>query len=523
MRVQVASLVLLLIASSAHADVTLSAKRVDPSTVELDWSPGSPYYQVYRSASPGAVAVNANMIAFTGLATYTDASASGGLLFYLVTDGHCAGDADCPATGNPCTQAVCSFGNCGVNNVPIGTAVPAQTAGDCETNVCDGNGGITQQPDNTDVPVDGNACTADLCTGGVPSNPPQADGTACSDGDGVSCQSGVCTPTLSVVRVGDGATALSTSAAAVFIDRFTINGASLATIALPTTFMASNQPCTLTGTATTEGELSRCTSGQCLVMACYGAMPGATNVSGSSSSTTNRVAVMIDGAGNIDTSTNTANGFNASNVRGAASVNGASIYLSGTSTGTTGGVWYIPRGTHNSVQILATPNSSRWLGIWGGQLYGDAASGAFDSVFTIGTGLPTTSGQTAAQLVGLPGSNGSPNGFAFFDLNPNVAGLDTLYIADDRGPAIGGGLQKWTTIDGLTWTTAAIFTNGITTGVRGLAATRMSDGTVWLFATTNDGKLVRFIDDGVNTNPAATLLSTAATNTAYRGVALSPH
>jgi hypothetical protein len=51
----------------------------------------------------------------------------------------------------------------------------------------------------------------------------------------------------------------------------------------------------------------------------------------------------------------------------------------------------------------------------------------------------------------------------------------------------------------------------------------MADGTIWLFATTNDGKLVRFIDDQVNTNPAATVLATAPTNTAYRGVAISPH
>jgi hypothetical protein len=523
MRTGFAIVLALTCVSTAFADVTLTAKRVDPGTVDLVWTSGTTYYQVYRASSPGGVAASSNLIAFTGLTSYTDASASGSLLYYLVTDGHCSANADCPPTGNPCTAAVCNAGDCGVNNVAYGTVLASQTAGDCETSICDGTGGITQQADNGDLPVDGNGCTADLCVSGIPTNPPNPDGTSCADGDGSICQSGVCTPEISVVRVGDGVTALSTAAAAVFIDRFTIGGVALGTIALPTSFQASNQPCTLAGTATTEGGMTRCTSGQCLVLACYGASPGVANVSGTSSATTNRVAAIIDGSGNVDSSTNTASGFNAGNVRSAASVNGASVWVSGTSTGTTGGVWFIPRGTHNSVQILSTPNNTRWLGIWGGQLYADAASGAFDSVFTVGTGLPTTVGQTATLLNGLPGASGpSPMGFAFFDLNPNVAGLDTLYLADDRGPAIAGGLQKWT-FDGATWTSGPIFTNGITTGVRGLAATKMADGTIWLFATTNDGKLVRFIDDQVNTNPAATVLATAPTNTAYRGVAISPH
>jgi hypothetical protein len=37
------------------------------------------------------------------------------------------------------------------------------------------------------VPVDNKQCTSDLCTAGVPSNPPLAAGTACSQGSGTKC------------------------------------------------------------------------------------------------------------------------------------------------------------------------------------------------------------------------------------------------------------------------------------------------------------------------------------------------
>ena len=67
-----------------------------------------------------------------------------------------------------------------------------QTPGDCRTNVCSG-GGVTSVPDNTDLPVDGNQCTADVCTAGVPSNPPLSPGDSCNQGGGTMCDgAGAC-------------------------------------------------------------------------------------------------------------------------------------------------------------------------------------------------------------------------------------------------------------------------------------------------------------------------------------------
>jgi len=146
-------------------------------------------------------------------------------------------------------------------------------------------------------------------------------------------------------------------------------------------------------------------------------------------------------------------------------------------------------------------------------------------VFSVGTGLPTTAGQTATILPGLPTASGpGALSFALFDRNPGVAGLDTLYIADDRTLATGGGIQKWT-FDGTTWTLVFTFgtANGLTVGARGLAGL-VTGANVTLLATAASASaniVYSLIDDGSGTTTATTL-ATAPTNTAYRGVAFSP-
>jgi pectin methylesterase-like acyl-CoA thioesterase len=97
--------------------------------------------------------------------------------------GHCFGclvDADCPGTITECQRPVCRPDFvCDVDNTAAGTPVAAQVAGDCKVAACDGNGNVGQVPDNNDFPVDGNVCTQDVCTAGVPSNPPATAGLSC--------------------------------------------------------------------------------------------------------------------------------------------------------------------------------------------------------------------------------------------------------------------------------------------------------------------------------------------------------
>jgi hypothetical protein len=319
--------------------------------------------------------------------------------------------------------------------------------------------------------------------------------------------------------VGDGASALSTNGAAVFLDEFLTDGTLTSSVPIPTNLSGSNRACTLGGFDLTEGALTRSVDETVVQFAGYSSAPGSSTPSSTSSGTFPRVVCMVTANGTVDTSTRLG-GFNAGPVHGAASIDGSHFWVSGAASGTSGGIWYVARGGSVGTQILSSPGNMRAVGIASGQLYGDSGANGLTNVYTVGTGLPTTSGQFATPLPGLP-VVGSPCGFAFFDLNPNVAGLDTLYIADTRGMMMGGGAQKWT-FDGSTWTLATTFNPGISGGAIGLTGYVQQGGNVELFVTTGN-KLVSFIDDGVNTNPAATVISTAPVNTAFRGVALGAH
>ncbi len=118
--------------------------------------------------------------------------------------GNCAGcisALDCPAAPNECETRSCTAGVCGFDKVASGTVTSAQTSGDCRQNQCDGLGNIISAVFASDLPNDGNQCTQDLCTMGVPSYPPQPTGTSCTQSGGTSCDgSGTCVnlPTVSV-------------------------------------------------------------------------------------------------------------------------------------------------------------------------------------------------------------------------------------------------------------------------------------------------------------------------------------
>jgi plastocyanin len=86
-----------------------------------------------------------------------------------------------------CQQRTCDQGVCGVVNAPTGTATATQAAGDCKKSVCDGQGAVTSITDDTDKPIDSKACTDDVCTDGVPSNPGVAQGLPCAEGGGHFC------------------------------------------------------------------------------------------------------------------------------------------------------------------------------------------------------------------------------------------------------------------------------------------------------------------------------------------------
>ncbi|HKO58246.1 MAG TPA: DUF5689 domain-containing protein, partial [Thermoanaerobaculia bacterium] len=282
----------------------------------------------------------------------------------------------------------------------------------------------------------------------------------------------------------------------------------------------ANKRLVLSGTATTEGLMTRSADGRYLIVAGYDANTGVASVTTSAATTTNRVIGRIDAAGLIDTTTGLTD--STGNPRGATSTNGTTLWI----TGNNNGVRATTLGATTSTQLSTTPTNLRGVAVYPGygafpspQLYISTSSGAFQGPATVGSGTPTTSGQTTVLLPGFPTAAG-PSAYAFFfaDLSASVAGVDTVYVADDRASP-NGGIQKWS-YDGTTWTLTG--TTGLSSA-RGLIGT-VSGTTVTLYVT--DGGTLRKITDTAGHNAAnngtLSTLASAGTNKAFRGVALTP-
>ena len=101
----------------------------------------------------------------------------------------CNSPNECPDPGVTCKQADCTANACGVGNVAQGTPAPdgLQTPADCRVVACDGAGGTEVDPDDADVEMDGNECTQDVCSGGVPQHTAEAAGTPCALHAGWMC------------------------------------------------------------------------------------------------------------------------------------------------------------------------------------------------------------------------------------------------------------------------------------------------------------------------------------------------
>lgn len=312
---------------------------------------------------------------------------------------------------------------------------------------------------------------------------------------------------LVIYRVGDGTAALTSAATAAFLDEYTPTGTFVRSIPLPTVLAGANKRLTAAGSSTAEGFLSRSADNQFLIVAGYDAAVGTATIASTLATDNNRVVGRISLDGSIDATTALTD--LGGNHRSATSADGTSFWSTSSSAGTR----YSTLGSTTSTQLSTAPTNVRQVNIFNGQLYISSGSVPVTGVSTIGTGLPTTAGQTTTLLPGFPTSGGSPNSFS---VKPSTA--DVIYVADDRTIATGGGIQKWTLSAG-TWTLTYRLTTGLTAGVRGLAVNWAGAEPV-VYATTTDNRMVAVTDAG-SASPVATL-ATATLNTAFRGLAFAP-
>ena len=329
---------------------------------------------------------------------------------------------------------------------------------------------------------------------------------------------------LAVYRVGTGTGSLVNTGNAVFIDEYSPTGALVQSIAMPTAVDGPNGPLIASGTASSEGLLTRSGDGLCLWLGGYATtVGGAVVVTSSSSAAIPRVAGRVDASGIVNTTTALNNFSSGNNIRSVTGTDCANAYVAGGATG----VGYATLGATTATVISTSVTNLRQTSVIANQLYVSTGSGTAVRLGTVGSGTPTTSGQTITNLPGIPTPAGtSPYAFFFADLSTGVAGLDTLYIAYDDASA----LIKYSLVGG-TWVSNGSI--GVAADAyRGLTGI-VTGSTVKLYATrkggttaTGGGELVSLTDtSGYNAanNGTPTIIATAGPNTAFRGVALTPN
>jgi hypothetical protein len=331
---------------------------------------------------------------------------------------------------------------------------------------------------------------------------------------------------LDVVQVGTGSAPLSNAATASFIVPLLGSGGTGTPIALPTAAAGKQHPIGISGTATSEGALELSANGAYLTLAGYGATPGTTGpgggtINGSTSAEVPRVVARIDGAGEVDTSTALADAFSASNVRGAVSNDGSEFWVTGDGGSTTSGTvknasiaYASSLGASTSTGLTSSPKQGRVPVIAGGNLYMSTSKSPGPGVFRVGSGLPTTTGQSVASI----GAEADPYGFVLLKLNQASPGPDTLYVADGTA----GGIFKYSLV-GSSWVA-----EGSAPGpALGSLTGKVEGSAVQLYATTNDGlDVLSFSDSSGAEAPISggsyTTIATAPLNTVYRGIAFAP-
>jgi hypothetical protein len=339
---------------------------------------------------------------------------------------------------------------------------------------------------------------------------------------------------------GAGASALSNSATALFLDQFNPTTVSqtlpVQTLSLPTAGAGSQLIVTDSGTTTTAGYFTRFSNGQGYTVSGYNAILSTAAVASSAPGTINRSIAVITPNGssfNLDSSSGFNDGGATPTFRSVASVDGATFYA-----GTSSGIRFQNTpGTVSATTSIVT-NNLRTVRMQDSSLFFNTTNG----IFLAGTtGTPPTASVTPTQLPAalVASGTGAPlsNSFYFFNnpLNNNTwstTNYNTLYVADERTAANGGGILRWI-FDGTNWvfTGATAYTaNGNGGGLRGLTASidlsTPSSPVVNLWATslqTNANNLV-FLSDtltaGGGTFGAFSTLATSPTNTVFRGVEL---
>ena len=329
-----------------------------------------------------------------------------------------------------------------------------------------------------------------------------------------------------VERDGNGGVeSISSSAQPVHLDEFGPVGGLAESIALPTTESGLNKPFTDSGSSSSDGLLTLSENGACLVTAGYDAKLGTEHITESKAKEVPRVVAVVNGKGEVNTETALTNFANENNARGAASTECKKLWLGGNGTKTTGGVVATEVGKKEVTQLNEGDHNVRQVEVVHGQLYTDAdptKNGV--TIATVGTGEPTTKGQSINNLNFEPAPPEQPYAYSFLTLGLGST-PDTLYVADKRKEQETSVVAKYSLVGG-TWVERGSVEIPEVSGV----TARDVGGLVTIYATSaglsqKEGTLYRIADvSGVNGTLSGVPeeIAKAPANEAWRGVAFAP-
>ncbi len=321
---------------------------------------------------------------------------------------------------------------------------------------------------------------------------------------------------LIVYKIGEGVSSLNTSAFPVSIDEIDPSGQPVQSVS--NLFVGSNL-LTQSGGNTSVGFLNSYNG--FLAVPGYNAALGTGNVV----STNTKVTNIIDASQSINNrylnTTVSPIPFNNSTYRSAVPTSATTFYCSGDGSGTTtGGIWYY-NGT-NFTQIYNTIFNVRNIEIFNGNLYFTTGSGLNRGLYQVGTGLPTTSGQSATLIVSNGLTDSSPYDFS---ISPDGC---TIYLTDDgNGNSALSGIYKWKNINGA-WSS----TYKYNANARGLVVD-YSPSTPIIYSTVASSnsvvstQIISIKDDIISTNPSFvsnwSSPITVSPNFAYAGIDFTPN
>jgi hypothetical protein len=296
---------------------------------------------------------------------------------------------------------------------------------------------------------------------------------------------------LLLLRVGDGTSALANSTGPVSLLEITRSGSLIQTISIDTNFLQ------VSGTATSEGQMSLSPDGSILTIAGYvPPFTGTGSLSGRTASQAPRGYVTVNASGTVSSSAIISNAYSTDNIRSGVTVDGSAFWFTG-SSGSGSGIMAFSGGATNQLADI----NSRVIKVYNNSLYYSTGSGAA-GIYSI-SGTPTSSNAAPVSiLAGVVGQGTSPYDFS---LSPDG---NTMYVADD-----GIGVQKFTN-NGTAWSLVYNLTNGL--GANRAYGLEVLFGSTNQVVWTSPTNVWSVLDEGVAAS--ATSIYTPGANYALRGL-----